>query len=1011
MAAMDVEPTEASIDESLYSRQLYVLGHKAMLAMSQSNVLIVGLKGLGIEIAKNVILAGVKSVTLHDTGIVELSDLSSQFYLTAADVGKKRASACVSKLAELNNYVPVSVLDEELAEANITKYQVVVLTDVSLDRQLAINSFTHKHGIKFIVADVRGLFGMAFNDFGSDFVVHDQTGEEPVSGMIAAVEKGTDAVVACLDEHRHGLEDGDYVTFSEVKGMEQLNGCEPRKVTVTGPYTFKIGDTSSFDSYVTGGIFSQVKQPKSLKFLPLKEALLKPEFVMSDFAKFDRPGQLHVGFQALDAFRAKNGAFPRPRNDADANAVVEFAREINKISPEPVELDEKLIRELSYQARGDIAPMNAVIGGLVAQEVLKACSGKFGPIKQFFYFDSLESLPQKSDITEASCQPKGTRYDGQLAIFGADFHQKIANAKQFLVGAGAIGCEMLKNWALLGLGTGPAGKVYVTDMDTIERSNLNRQFLFRPKDVSKLKSQCASEAVTVMNPDLSGKVEYFSDRVGPDTENVFGDDFWEQLSGVTNALDNVEARKYVDRRCVYYRKPLLESGTLGTKGNTQVVIPFLTESYSSSNDPPEKSIPICTLKNFPNAIEHTIQWARDLFEGMFRNPAEHVNMFLTQPNFVETSLRQSGSQKEILDNISAFLVKEKPLTFEECVVWARLKFEELFSNQIVQLLFNFPVDAVTSTGTPFWSGPKRAPKNIVFNAEDPLHLDFIVAAANLHAFNYGITGRRDAAYFKSVLGNVVVPEFQPKSGVKIQVQENEQAQPPVPDGHDIEAAVQALPNPSSFAGLRLIPADFEKDDDTNFHIDFITAASNLRATNYSIAVADRHKTKFIAGKIIPAIATTTALVTGLVCLELLKVLDGRDKLDDYKNGFVNLALPFFGFSEPIAAPKNKYYDKEWTLWDRFDIDGDLTLKEFIDYFQKHHELEVTMLSAGVSMLYTMFMQKKKMEERMGLPMSQLVETVSRKPVPPHVKYLVLEICVNDKEGEDVEVPYVRIKIR
>src|ERR1700761_9542061 len=120
----------------------------------------------------------------------------------------------------------------------------------------------------------------------------------------------------------------------------------------------------------------------------------------------------------------------------------------------------------------------------------------------------------------------------------------------------------------------------------------------------------------------------------------------------------------MDRRCVYYRKPLLESGTLGTKGNVQVVIPHLTESYSSSQDPPERSIPICTLKNFPNAIEHTFQWARDAFSGLFTGAAENVNLYLTQTNFVETTLKQSGNQKEILEQIRSSLVTEKPLSFD-----------------------------------------------------------------------------------------------------------------------------------------------------------------------------------------------------------------------------------------------------------------------------------------------------------------------------------------------------------
>lgn len=72
----------------------------------------------------------------------------------------------------------------------------------------------------------------------------------------------------------------------------------------------------------------------------------------------------------------------------------------------------------------------------------------------------------------------------------------------------------------------------------------------------------------------------------------------------------------------------------------------MTESYSSSADPPEKSIPICTLKNFPNAIEHTIQWARELFGGMFSNPAENANLWLEDPRgFQQRAEKMHTGQK------------------------------------------------------------------------------------------------------------------------------------------------------------------------------------------------------------------------------------------------------------------------------------------------------------------------------------------------------------------------------
>lgn len=185
-------------------------------------------------------------------------------------------------------------------------------------------------------------------------------------------------------------------------------------------------------------------------------------------------------FQTMHEFRVRNSRLPKPWSGADAADFLHLAKELNAKSPSPIEIDDKLLEQFSKICAGDISPMTAAIGGFVAQEVMKACSGKFMPIKQWFYFDARECLPEDtSALTEESCQPTGSRYDGQVAVFGKDFQEKITKQKYMVVGAGAIGCELLKNFAMMGLGASPEGKIFVTDMDHIERSNLNRQFLFR----------------------------------------------------------------------------------------------------------------------------------------------------------------------------------------------------------------------------------------------------------------------------------------------------------------------------------------------------------------------------------------------------------------------------------------------------------------------------------------------------------------------------------------------------
>lgn len=1038
---MDVVAT-GEVDEKLYSRQLYVMGHEAQRRMMASNALLFGLSGLGAEVAKNCILAGLSSMTLCDPNEPTSFDLGGNFYLQAQHLGsgKSRAELSRDKLSELNQYVSVNTASvpslttqhqDEILSLIDNVSVVIVTIPLAPSLVIAMNKKCREVGASFIYSVTTGVFAKVFCDFGSAFVVSDKDGEQPHSSQVEMIIPDNPAAVKVLeDQGRHGLETGDYVTFSRVKGLDdKFDSSKEYKIISTGPYTFELEgvDLSGVTNAGTQGYITQVKKPVTMSFLTYEEALEKPdELMMSDFAKFDRPPLLHLCYKALDAFMNKHdGALPNPGNVEEANEVVELCKSLDTEGAFS-DTVEHLVRHLASGSKAVLSPMCAAMGGIVGQEVLKACSGKFTPIKGFLYFDADESLPDEF-LPADEVAPSGTsRYDSQIAVYGKSMQEKIMNQKLFLVGAGAIGCEMLKNWALMGVGCGQDGHIHITDMDRIEKSNLSRQFLFRTKHINHFKSTCAAEAATEINPDI--KITSYQEKVAGETEHIFGDDFYDKLTGVCTALDNVEARLYVDQKCLFYRLPMLESGTLGTKGNTQVVVPHLTENYGATRDPPEKSIPVCTLKNFPNQITHTLQWSRDYFAGIFTQNAEDVNAFLGSPDFTKQLESQQNTKMDTLKSIQDTLVDERPRSFEDCVVWARLKFEELYVNQIMQLLHNFPEDQVTSSGAKFWSGSKRCPKPVHFDidskcedAEMRNSFDFVVATANLRASMYGITGRTDEEYFVNVLKDTIVPDFSPREGVKIAANDAEaEKESNGFDDVDTEAddIINNLPKPSDLAGFKLAPIEFDKDIDE--HMRFVTACSNLRAMNYSIPTEDNHKSRAIAGKIIPAIATTTALVTGLVCVELYKIVGTPRKelkADAFKNGFINLAIPFITLSEPTPPAKTKAVIKgkewDWTAWDSIDINkGDITLAELMEHFKTEYNLEISMLSQGVSILYSFFANKKKVAERLPMPMSKIITSITKKEFPPNQLFIILELIANDLDtDEEVEIPYVKFRFR
>lgn len=503
---------QTQIDTNLYSRQIGTFGMETMGKLIKMKVLIVGVRGLGVEAAKNLILAGPASVTLYDPVTVQWGDLSSNFYCREENVGKiTRAEASIGKLQELNPYVNVTKIDTLTLEDH-ANYNVVLYTEVfeNIDQLIEVNEFCRQRSIGFILSTSFGPSGFAFLDYGTDFIVTDADGEETKSFIVVNATQADPCIVTVHEDKRHKFQDGDYVQFREVEGMTELNTLPPTEVTVIDGFSFKLKvNTTDFKAYDRQGLVENIKVPKKVQFHSLKQSMHNPvassQYGMletPDLRCWGRSDQLHLAYLGIFAFQKAHSRLPQNKEE-DFQEVLAHVRRINEENKTSEgitleEIDEKIIRNATLYSAACITPMAAFFGGVVAQEIVKF-TGKYSPLKQWLHYDIFETLPRG----EADRTPLNGRYDDQILVYGREVQEKLQRVKTFMVGAGALGCEYIKAFSLMGLGCSQDGKVSVTDNDNIEVSNLNRQFLFRKNNIGHSKSEVACNIAKDINHTLN----------------------------------------------------------------------------------------------------------------------------------------------------------------------------------------------------------------------------------------------------------------------------------------------------------------------------------------------------------------------------------------------------------------------------------------------------------------------------------------------------------------------------
>jgi len=1082
---------KAPVAEDL-SRMEGEYGAKMLGKLKQMHVLVVGLRGLGVEVAKNLILAGPHTVQLYDEGLVHIEDLGSNFYLRKEDVGQSRAHASVRELGELNPNVNVGLVPAVNA-AEIIKYDVVCVTDANIPlatlvewneaarSRFRVNPETGRnelHPVAFIAAGIAGVSAFVFSDFGDEFVSSDADGIPVKSVNIDHISKSADGgnAVVTVDGDRHLLSDGDFLKFEEVHGMSSGEGsekvfrhnesitdinCVLEIKTTKSAKKFTIGDTSKLGDYINGGIATQVKQPKTFHFKALKEQVTNPTFISGymDFSKFGRDAVLHLARVAIWEFNKRTGKWPALHSEADADEVLRLAKEINEAngkaaagSASVVEgLDENVVRQVALYHAAELSPIAALFGGVVAQEITKH-TGKYSPMQQWFHYDALELLAGSKPAADS--KPTGSRYDHQIAIFGKAVQDKLASSRIFLVGCGALGCEYIKAFALMGLGVN-GGSIHMTDDDRIELSNLSRQFLFRRKHVGSAKSKSAAGAALEMNPELTPILNAMENRVEPKSEDIFTDGFWDSLDFVVNALDNMQARKYVDGKCVIHKKPLFESGTLGTQANDAICLPYKTPSYSEGAVAgEEQGIAKCTLRNFPSLDIHCIEWAREKFDDLFVSGADSVNSLLEDREQFFQKLKQDPlSEADALRGVKNWLDLAASPSFEQCAKVLYLEFIGSFRNALLDLTHNFPKDArMTDPATgadlgPFWHGHKRFPQVANFDLDNPLHVGYIAHGANILASVFHLP-EQSIEQVRALLPKLIAQDkpWAPSDKKIVLDAENNKGQAAAaeeekkPENLSDEDAAAVARLTAELRALDLShfkplnSAEFEKDNDANHHIDWITAATNLRCWNYNIKETTRHKCRMVSGKIIPALATTTATITGFVGVEIYKHVMGA-ALESFRAASINLATNVFCVENlPDPAYRKSGLDyatqmnvvaipEKFSVWDTVVVEKPgLTLQEFIDEFARiHHGCVIDSLyplsggKQGVVLYNAMDAydgsKKESLKKRLATPVIDLwIEQVG--PIfPKDRNYLLFDSTVEDESGDPGIVPTIRYNFR
>ena len=856
---------------------------------------------------------------------------------------------------EISNSVIILIYKGELTNvffSILDDYQIVIITEIiNIELAEALNEYCREKKIFFIYTAQLGLSSFLFTDFGNDFVAENINGKEIQKYFIKSITNSCPGIVEIdpIEYYREGrkgkntkkylkLVTGDFVAFSNVKGMIELNDTPPRPIRVLSKTKFTIEDTSKFEEFSGSGVVEEVKMPYPVEYNPLSDA---KDFIYNDNVidgdlnenyNYEIIGDeniedkenyfpweklllscnkdetlmsksneiMHLGILSLHEFFKIHQFLPHYNEQKEINECIEITNLIfsevkkeNKKWAKNLEKIDKTFLEKIFKFSGFyFYPLTNFLGGVVSQEILK-CIGLYKPAQQWIYFNFFELINDdisKKDFKNMIMDDDFKRNKELYTLFGKEKINVIKNTNILIIGFNDTSFEIIRILLVL---------------DLINKNNNNITI------IGNNKTEIEEKINNLKINDKYHNLNIISEKINI-KENISEKEWWKNSIIIIDSLSykyNSKEKLHIIKNSEKDNKILISINTNKTIGSYELILPkkiILDDNQNKggsflSNDDMEETPEDDSEEEIKNikfiyTVEDALKWSKKFFEDNFRNNIIYLNELINKSDSEEemkkymdnliSKIKDNEIVLKLILNFKKLISLKLGLTFESIVFHSIELFQDIFEFSVDEILQKYPEDLIDQdTGKNFWSGKKMIPSKIIFDIYNEDHYKLI------YYFTH---------FFCQILGMEMLDEKKKtikKIGEKYEFKKYDLTILKKANNKDFfNMEINSI---IKFLGyiLKINKLKF-KEIDINYYknvqctnnfkkinkqIRLVILSANLKLNNFGIHITNKNNALFQLLKINEILPTVSSAISGLTVIQIFNMFNDEKFIDLIKS--------------------------------------------------------------------------------------------------------------------------------